>query len=120
MSADDRKSLQDRLMRKVEAMGRSSQGIFDEDVSALVSSYFPSGQPMEETAAIVRGQGLGELRPYLGRTRAGDGTMYVARFEVTGQAMSHVFVVLYFAYRRAPEGSLTLDHVRVYLRSQAM
>ena len=120
MTADDMASLHQRLMGKVDAMDRSRSGIFNEDVTALASPYFPVGQPMSETAAILRDQKLGELKPYAGKMRPDDGTMFAARFDLMSHVFAHVFVVLHFAYRRAPDGSLVLDHMRAYLRSQAM
>ena len=120
MSADDQATLHKQLMDKVEAMDRSSQGIFNDDVTPLVARYFPAGQSYADTAAILRDQELGELKPYVGKTGPGDGTMYVSRFDLMSHVFAHVFVVLHFAYRRAPDGSLGLDHMRAYLRSQTM
>ena len=120
MSAADRVTLHKRLMDEVEAMDRSSKGIFNDDVTALVAPYFPAGQSMADTAAIVREQELGELKPYVGKTQPSDGTMFVSRFSLMSQVFAHVFVVLHFAYRRAPDGALALDHMRAYLRAQSM
>ena len=120
MTADDMATLHGQLMGKVDAMDRSRSGIFNEDVTGLAAPYFPAGQPMSETAAILRDQKLGELKPYAGKTRPDDGTMFAARFDLMSHVFAHVFVVLHFAYRRAPDGSLVLDHMRAYLRSQAM
>ncbi len=120
MSDDDRATLHKQLMRKVETMDSSGQGIFNEDVTAMIAPYFPAGQSFKDAAATVRDQGLGDLQPFKGKTGPGDGTMFVSSFSLMNQAFAHVFVVLHFGFRKVDDRALALDHVRAFMRSQSM
>lgn len=120
MTADDMATLHKRLMDRVDAMDRSRAGIFNDDVTAMVSPYFPAGQPIADTETTLREQKLGALMPFRGKVRPDDGTMFASRIELMSETFDNLFVVLHFAYRHGPEGSLVLDHMRAYLRSKSM
>ena len=107
------------LMEKFDAMNRTDQGIFHEDITPSVSDYFPVGQPMSETKRIIAEQHLGALKPFKGTNDPGMGTMFVTRFDLMSHVFSNVYVVLDFDY----DGSgpdMKLTHMKAFLRAANM
>ena len=120
--AGDQASMPDlhtMLMDKFDAMNTMNQGIFREDVTPLVSSYFPVGQPMVQTKKILSEQKLGTLTPFKGTNDPGMGTMFVTKFDLTSHLFSHVYVVLDFDFEgAAPE--MKIKAMKAYVRASNM
>ncbi len=112
-------NLHTMLMEKFDAMNTMNQGIFREDVTPLVSTYFPVGQPMAETRRILSDQKLGALKPFKGTNDPGMGTMFVTKFDLTSHLFSHVYVVLDFDFGGAGP-DMKLKAMKAYLRASNM
>lgn len=108
------------LMRKFEAMNDTDQGIFHDDVTALLAPVFPVGQLQAETRKIVAEQKLGELRPFMGTNDTGMGDMFVTRFDLVGRLSEHVYVVVDFDFDKASDGKSRLKQMKAFFRAPAM
>ena len=111
--------LHQMLMGKFEAMNATKNGVFREDVTALVAPYFPVGQSKAETEKIIAEQHLGTMHPFKGTNDPGMGSMFVAKFDLTSHLFSHVYVVLDFDYDgKAPD--MKLKAMKAFLRASNM
>ncbi len=107
------------LMDKFHDMNAAKQGIFQEDISAIVGAYFPPGQSFVETQRIIREQNLGSLMLFKGMQDS-PGTMYVSRFDLMNGMFSEVYVVLNFDFAGKTETDMTVTKAGGYLRGGGM
>ncbi len=113
-------TLRDALMAKYNAMNDGDQGIFHDDVTPLVASYFPKGQTFAETQRMIEDQKLGPLMPFKGRYDRGKGRMYVSMFSVMTQMFSSASVVVDFDFSGTSERTMVLTNVSAYLQATNM
>jgi hypothetical protein len=114
-----RKNLMDRLMDKFHAMNDAKQGFFQDDISPIVASYFPPGQPFAETQKVIHDQNLGELKKFKGMQEPGI-TQYVSKFSLMNGMFSEVYIVLNFEFVGQTEADMTVKKAIAYIRGGNM
>jgi len=105
-------------MDSFEAMNAAGKGIFHDDVSGVVASYFPLGQPFAETQKVVAAQHIGPLKPFTGKQVSG--TMYVTKLNLMAETFGDVDVVLDFEFSGRTESDMILTKVKAYVRAMNM
>lgn len=108
------------LMRKFEAMNGANEGIFHDDITALLAPYFPVGQLQAETRKVVAEQKLGSLRPFMGTNDPDMGEMFVSQFDLVGRLSERVYVVVDFDFDKGSDGRSRLKQMKAYLRASGM
>ena len=112
--------LRDALMGKFHAMDAANRGIFQDDISPLVASYFPVGEPFGEVEKMIRDQGLGSLHLFKGKHDPAEGTMYVTQFSLMTGAFSTVYIVLDLDFAGRTEGDMVLKKAGGFIRGSNM
>ena len=115
-----RSEIRDKLMAKMHGMNAAQQGIFSEDVTEVVAPYFPAGQPLKTTEAVLAREGLGSLRKFRGEQDPSQGSMYVSSFDLMNGMGSTVYVVIDFDLDGDTRSTMTVRTVRAFIRSKSM
>ncbi|WP_020173761.1 hypothetical protein [Methyloferula stellata] len=115
-----RNSLMGKLMSEFYSMNDTRQGVFQDDVTAILAPYFPPGQRFSETEKILHDEDLGTLQRFEGKQDADAGTMYVTRFTLMLGMYSEVYVVLHFDFAGSSESDMVVKKIRAFLRGGSM
>ena len=112
--------LHKQLMGKYLSMNAKHEGIFHENITPTVEKYFPVGQPIAETKKIIAEQHLGELKPYMGKPMADEGSPFATTFHVTDKNFTEVAVVLHIGFSGHDESDFKVKTVHAFLRGTGM
>ncbi len=115
-----RDDLHARLMGKVHAMNDAGQGIFQDDISVLLTPYFPAGQAFSETRQVIAKMNLGTLQKFKGKPDPAGGTMYVTKFSVMDGMFTDVYVVLNFTFEGQTEADMKVKKATAFIRGSNM
>ena len=108
------------LMGKVDGMNAAQEGIFHEDVTTAVAPFFPVGQNLKDTEAVLREQDLGTLRKFKGEQDPAKGTMYVTTFMLMNGMASSIRVVLDFDFDGSTRETMIVRSMTAFISAKSM
>jgi hypothetical protein len=109
-----------KIMGEIHYMNDTEQGIFHHDVTKTLAPYFPHGQAMRDTEAVIADHQLGALRKFKGEEDPSEGTMYMTSFEMMAGMGSNVYVVIDFDFDGATRDTMVLRRMKAFVRAKAM
>ncbi len=115
-----RDDLHERLMGKVHAMNDAGKGIFQDDISSLLTPYFPAGQSFADTRKVIDKMNLGTLQKFKGNPDPSGGTIYVTKFSVMDGMFTDVYVVLNFDFEGTTEADMKVKKATAFIRGSNM